>query len=65
MTTATLWTVDDVAARLGMNRQWVYAETRAGRIPVVRLGRSYRYRPEAIEAWIEELEDSHKKPGGR
>jgi excisionase family DNA binding protein len=40
-----------------MKKDWVYAETRAGRIPHVRLGRYYRYRSESIDAWIRELED--------
>lgn len=47
---------DDVAALVGMTKDWVYAETRAGRIPHVTLGRYYRYRPESIEAWLCEIE---------
>ena len=35
---------------------WVYAQTRAGRMPCVRLGRYYRYRAAAIQAWLEEVE---------
>lgn len=46
----------EVAALLGVPVSWVYAQTRAGRIPTVRLGRYYRYRREAIEAWIATLE---------
>jgi excisionase family DNA binding protein len=48
---------EDVAELVGMKKDWVYAETRAGRIPHVRLGRYYRYRSESIDAWIRELED--------
>ncbi|MGH2879881.1 MAG: helix-turn-helix domain-containing protein [Solirubrobacteraceae bacterium] len=47
---------DDVAALVGMTKDWVYAETRAGRIPHVTLGRYYRYRPESIEAWLSQIE---------
>ena len=47
---------DDVAALVGMTKDWVYAETRAGRIPHVTLGRYYRYRPESIEEWLCEIE---------
>lgn len=47
---------DDVAAMVGMTKDWVYAETRAGRIPHVTLGRYYRYRPESIEPWLSEME---------
>jgi excisionase family DNA binding protein len=46
----------EVAGRLGVPVSWVYAQTRAGRIPTVRLGRYYRYRPSAIAAWISSLE---------
>lgn len=63
----------EVAVRLGLPVSWVYAQTRAGRIPTVRLGRYYRYRMTAIEAWIVELEHAgvagtitpqRKWPGG-
>lgn len=46
-----------MAELVGMKKDWVYAETRAGRIPHVRLGRYYRYRSESIDAWIRELEN--------
>jgi excisionase family DNA binding protein len=58
-----LLTPDEVAELLGMKKKWVYARSRewvksAGRrgIPTVQLGRYYRYREEAIEAWAEQLE---------
>jgi excisionase family DNA binding protein len=54
--TAQLLTAGEVAALLGMTRDWVYAESRAGRIPHVRLGRYYRYRRESIECWMHEIE---------
>ncbi|MGA2321235.1 MAG: helix-turn-helix domain-containing protein [Solirubrobacteraceae bacterium] len=47
---------EDVAALTGMTKDWIYAETRAGRIPHIALGRYYRYRRESIEAWLGELE---------
>jgi len=53
---AQLLTAEQVAAMLGMSCDWIYAETRAGRIPHVKLGRYRRYRAEAIEHWIAELE---------
>ncbi|MTD43649.1 helix-turn-helix domain-containing protein [Conexibacter sp. W3-3-2] len=52
----TLLVADEVAAMLRVTTSLVYAETRAGRIPCVRLGRYYRYRASAIAAWIEEVE---------
>jgi predicted DNA-binding transcriptional regulator AlpA len=46
----------DVAALLRMTTAWVYAETRANRIPHLRLGRYVRYRPSAIAVWMAEQE---------
>jgi len=51
-----LLTAEDVAAMLSIGTDWIYAETRAGRIPHVKLGRCRRYRRESIEAWLAELE---------
>jgi len=51
-----LLNAQEVAAMLGVPASWVYSQTRAGRIPTVKLGRYYRYRREAIEAWISERE---------
>lgn len=56
MSDARLLTADEVAAMLGVPKTWVYAETRAGRMPHVTLGRYRRYRREALEAWITERE---------
>ena len=47
---------EDVAAMLGMSKDWIYNEVRADRIPHVKLGRYVRFRPEAIEDWIRECE---------
>lgn len=46
----------DVADLLGVRKSWVYDQTRAGLLPTVRLGRYYRYRREAILAWVEARE---------
>ena len=51
-----LLTVDDVAQRLGVSKDWVWAQARAGRIPNVRIGRYRRFREEAIEEWLAGLE---------
>lgn len=40
--TPSLLTAEDVAALLRVPKSWVYAETRAGRIPHVVLGPRYR-----------------------
>jgi excisionase family DNA binding protein len=51
-----LLTAGEVAERLGMRIDWVWAQARAGRIPHVRLSRYRRFRESAVEAWIQELE---------
>lgn len=50
---------------IGMTKDWVYAQTRAGRIPHVQLGRYYRYRAESIEDWIRGIEDRPRTPPTR
>lgn len=59
-----LLTADDVAERLGVTKGWVWAQARAGRIPHVQLGRYQRFREEALERWLEELETGNA-PNGR
>ena len=53
---AGLMTAGEIAARLGVKPGWIYRQSRAGRIPTVKLGRYYRYRLDAIEAWLAERE---------
>lgn len=52
----SLMTAGQVAELLGVPRSWVYEQSRLGRIPTVNLGRYRRYRREAIDSWVEELE---------
>jgi excisionase family DNA binding protein len=47
---------DELAERLGMKTEWVWAQARAGTIPHVRLGRYRRFRESAVEEWLRELE---------
>jgi excisionase family DNA binding protein len=49
-------TADELAQRLRVSTAWVYAETRAGRIPHIRLRRYVRYRRSTIAAWERERE---------
>ncbi len=59
-----LLTAGEVADVLGVPVSWVYEQSRRGRIPTVTLGRYRRYRWEAIEAWVAELEASASSPRG-
>jgi excisionase family DNA binding protein len=51
-----LLTAEEIADRLGMRIDWVWAEARAGRIPHIRLGRYRRFRESAVESWLLALE---------
>lgn len=53
---SSLLTADEVASLLGVTAAWVYEQSRCGRIPTVTLGRYRRYRREAIEQWVLDLE---------
>jgi excisionase family DNA binding protein len=57
-----LLTADEIAQRLGVTTQWVWAQARAGRIPHVRLGRYRRFREPTIDAWIRQLEAIRSPP---
>lgn len=58
----TLLTAEEVAALLQVTCAWVYAQTRRHRIPHLRLGRYVRYRREALDAWIRQVELSSTSP---
>lgn len=47
-------TVPEVAARLGIGRNQAYELARAGRIPVIRLGKRMLVPVAALERWLEE-----------
>ena len=59
-TNGRLLTADDLAAKLAVPKSWVYAETRAGRLPHVPLGRYRRYREDAVDEWLERIEKNRK-----
>jgi excisionase family DNA binding protein len=56
-----LLTAGEVAELLQVTKAWVYAETRARRIPHVPLGRYVRYRRSAVLQWIGALEEASQR----
>jgi excisionase family DNA binding protein len=60
-----LLTADEVAARLGVPKSWVWARARANETPCVPLGRYRRFRQDALESWIRELEETGTRSSGR
>lgn len=57
--TGQLLTAEQLADRWQVSPAHVYRLTREKKIPAVKLGRYYRYRVDAIEAW--ELDDGDAK----
>ncbi len=51
-----LLTAPEVAERLQLTTDFVYALARCGEIPHLRFGRSLRFRAEAIETWLRDQE---------
>lgn len=51
-----LLTAKEVAERLGVEVSWVWAQCRKGAIPHIPLGRYRRFREDAIEQWVRDLE---------
>jgi len=49
--TSRLLTAGEIASRWQVSKDLVYELTRQGRIPVVKLGRCYRYHPAAIDEY--------------
>jgi excisionase family DNA binding protein len=48
-----LWTGREAAAALHISERTLWALTKEGKMPCIRIGRAVRYDPEDIRAWIE------------
>lgn len=48
-----LISVEEAAAYLRVSPRWVYTQVRTGRLPAMLIARSWRIRPEALEAFAE------------
>jgi hypothetical protein len=60
-----LLAAEEIAPKLGVRTQWVWAQARAGRIQHVRLEPYRRFRESAVEAWVCELEAETAPSGSR
>ncbi|MGH2916506.1 MAG: helix-turn-helix transcriptional regulator [Solirubrobacteraceae bacterium] len=57
-----LLTADDVAAQLGVPRAFVYALSRRGELPTVRVGDRYlRFRSDTLQSWIADQESTRRR----
>jgi len=55
-----LWSKQHVAAAIGVSVKIVQELARAGLLPGLKIGRTWRFDPDAIRAWIKQAGD----PGG-
>ena len=51
--TEDIWTVDEVAEYLRINRKTAYRLAGEGKIPGFKVGGSWRFRRAEIESWID------------
>jgi excisionase family DNA binding protein len=47
-----LLTPEEVATWLGVDREWVYRKARQRKLPAIKVGKFWRFREEALQAWI-------------
>jgi len=57
----SIMTVHDVAHYLRLSEATIYQMARAGRIPVLRMGRTWRFKRENIDAWLDLSIEQEKK----
>ena len=47
-----IWTVHDVAAYLRMSEAKVYRLVKQQQLPVIRIGKTWRFRKDLLDAWL-------------
>ena len=58
-------TVRDVAGYLRMSEAKVYRLVKEGGIPVVRIGKTWRFRKDLLDNWLSQCTETSLKAGGR
>lgn len=48
-----LLTVGQLSQQTGLSKAWIYRLARQRQIPVVRLGRAFRFNPDSVRLWIQ------------
>jgi len=61
MTMANAWNVRAVAQYLSVNERTIYRMAERGELPAFKVGGSWRFRPEEIDAWIKRQTDQRGK----
>lgn len=65
MTESSLLTIKDVQAITKLGRTTIYELMRTGEVPYLRIGRSVRFRREALETWLKAQEVPHHVANAR
>ena len=61
----TILTVHEVAEYLRMSEAKVYRLVKEGKLPVVRIGKTWRFRKDLLDNWLSQCTASSLKTGGR
>ena len=61
----TILTVHEVAEYLRMSEAKVYRLVKEGKLPVVRIGKTWRFRKDLLDNWLSQCTESSLKVGGR
>ena len=59
-----IWTVHDVAEYLRMSEAKVYRLVKEQQLPVVRLGKTWRFRKDQLENWLNQRAESSLRKDG-
>ena len=51
-----LLTIKEVAEMLGMKPTTIYVWAQSGKLPAIKMGRTWRFRRSSIEAWLTKCE---------
>ena len=60
----TILTVHEVAEYLRMSEAKVYRLVKEGRLPVIRIGKAWRFRKDLLDGWLSECAESSMKNDG-
>ena len=60
-----IWTVRDVAGYLRMSEAKVYRLVREQKMPVVRIGKTWRFRKDLLDHWLSQCTESSIKGDGK
>jgi len=56
-----IWTVHDVAEYLRMSEAKVYRLVKEQRLPVIRIGKTWRFRKDLLDEWLSQCTETSMK----